>query len=350
MKHLVRILGFAALFALLGLGASRLVIDVPPHAIGVRSSKWGGGIAARDFGAGLHLAVPGLHDWYLLDGTSQRIDYGPAKQVAARPALEIRTLDNNPVQVEATVTYRIRPGEAHALVGAGLEKAYQERAASTAEDVLRAELRRLSSEDWFDTDRRLAELARIKPLVAAALDELHLQLGDVLLHSSAFPASFEEKLQEKQIYYQKAELSKAQRAVENAQADAGLYSQQTESQEKQLVAEWDKRLQTARSESDRALAEVLPRAEAFARETRAQADLDYSRRIAEGQLELDRAKAEAERLRLGALSGDAGRMYVAKLAAENLRFESVELDAADPRVPLLFDLDEVMKTLIGGER
>jgi regulator of protease activity HflC (stomatin/prohibitin superfamily) len=355
VKHLARTLAFAALFALLGLGASHVTIRIPAQAVGVRSSKWGGGFEERDFAAGMHLAVPGLHDWYLLDGTSQRIDFGGPPEGAegatgaeARPALEIRTLDNNQVKIEATVTFRIRAGEAHELVRDGLELDYRRRAATTAEDVLRAELRHLSSEDWFDTERRLAEVARLAPLIDAELAALHLELGRVILHTSGFPASFEEKLQEKQIYYQKAELSKAKRAVEDAQADAGLFSAETESLEKQRLAEWNKTLQEARSAAERALAEVLPRAKAYERETRAQADLEHDRLIAEGRLAHERAQAEAERLRYEALAGEAGRLYIARLAAQNLAIESVEMDASDPRVPLLFDLDEVTKTLIGG--
>jgi len=349
VKALKRILAFAACFALLGFAATKLLVRVPPNALGVRVSKLGGGIEPRDFPCGLYLAVPGLHAWYMLDRVSQRIEFGPEPQREAdRPSLEIRTRDNNMVRIDATVTFRVRAGEAHQLVREGLEHDYRLRAASTVENVLRAELRNLSSEDWFDTARRLEELARIEPAIREAFAALHLELGHVLVHTSSFPGAFEQKLQEKQIYYQKALLSNAKRDVEDAQAQAGLTLKETESEEKKSLAEWDKRLQEARSESLIALAGIVPRAERYERETRAAADLAYDRMVAEGELALDRAEAEGQRLRVQALAGEGGRIYLAMLAAQKLNLASVELDSADPRVPLLFDLDAVMETLIGG--
>jgi regulator of protease activity HflC (stomatin/prohibitin superfamily) len=351
MKALLRILGFALAFALLGLAATKLVVRVPPNALAVRVSKLRGGVEPRDFTCGLYLSLPGLHAWYMLDGVSQRIAFGPhPDREGDRPSLEIRTRDNNTVQLESTVTYRVRPGEAHALVREGLEHDYRVRAASTVEDVLRAELRNLSSEDWFDTSRRLAELARIKPMIEEAFAALHLELGDVLIHSSAFPSAFEKKLQEKQIYYQQALLSNAERDVEDAQAEAGLTVTETESEEKKSLAEWNKRLQQARSESLIELSEIMPRSERYEKETHASADLSYGRLVGEGELELERAKAEGERLRVEALAGEGGRVYLAMRAAEVLTLESVELDAGDPRVPLFFDLDQMTRILIGGPR
>ncbi len=349
MKALGRILAIGLVLALLGLGATKLVVRVPAHALGVRSSKLGGGIEARDFPCGLYLALPGLHAWYLLERTSQRVEFGPDSDAFdQRPSLEIRTRDNNTVRIDATVTYRILPGEANRIVREGLEHDYRQRAASTVEDVLRAELRNLSSEEWFDTTRRLEELARIEPAIRSAFAALHLELGDVLIHSSTFPTAFEQKLQEKQIYYQKAQLSSAKRDVEDALARVGLMQKETESEEKKSLAEWNKRLQEARSQSQIALAEVVPQAERDAREKRALADLAYGRLTAEGELALERAASDGERLRIEALAGESGRIYLAMLAARGLNLSSVELDASDPRVPLLFDLDGVVKTLIGG--
>ena len=348
MKGLLRTLVFAVVFALLGLGAARATIRIPPEAIGVRASKWGGGIESKDFGCGLYLALPGRHDWYLLDAGSQTLGFGPGfAGEGGRPTLEIRTQDNNTVKIEASVTFRIRSGQAHSILREGLETEYRRRAASTVEDILRAELQSLTSEDWFDTDRRLAELARIEPLIDAAFAELHLELGHVMLHSSSFPAAFEEKLQEKQVINQLTLLEDAKRDLQDAEAVAGMISKETESEEKRYLAEADKRLQEERSTAGLEISRIIARANRYQGEVRAQADLEYERLVAEGQLELDRALAESERLHLEALSGDGGRLYLAREAAQNLKVASVDLDASDPRVPLLLDLDELSELLIG---
>ncbi|MEM7306436.1 MAG: SPFH domain-containing protein [Planctomycetota bacterium] len=347
MTALSRTLGFAAFFALAGLGGAKATIRISPETIGVRASKWGGGIEPRDFGCGMYLALPGRHDWYLLEAGSQTLDFGPNPAHGERASLEIRTLDNNTVKVEATVTFRIRPGEGHSILREGLETEYKSRAASTVEDVLRAELRNLSSEDWFDTDRRRTEVARIEPLIESAFAELHLELGHVLIHNSSFPAAFEEKLQEKQVYNQLALLENAKRGVQDAEAEAGMISMETESAEKRDKAEAGKLLQEAKSTAGLAISEIVARAKRYDGETRAQADLEYERLVVEGQSELDRAKAEGERLRLEALATPGGRVYLAREAARNLNIDSVELDASDPRMPLLLDLDQLSDLLIG---
>ncbi len=350
MKHLFRVLLFAAVFALLGRGAAHVLVRIPAGTVGVRAVKWGGGIEERDFGCGLELGIPGLHEWYLLEAGSLALSFAAKpSQPGDRGPLEIRTRDNNSVKIEATIAYRIRAGEAHMLVREGLEKDFKRRARSTVEDALRAELGNLTSEDWFDTDRRLAELARIEPLIDDAFGEFHLDLLSLQIHSSTFPAAFEEKLQEKQVYAQTAKLSAAKRLVEDAGAEAGRIIKETEAAEKKALAEADKRLQEEKSASLLAVTTITARASRYDRETRAQADLRYERLVAEGQLALDQASAEGERLRLAALAGDGGELYLAREAARNLRIDRVELDATDPRVPLLLDLDELSGILIGGE-
>ena len=353
MKALLRTLIFALVFAGLGLAAARATVRVPAQAVGVRASKWGGGVETRDYTCGLYRSAPGLDQWYMLEAGFQTLTFGGEVQdgtAGRRLALEIRTQDNNTVKIDATVTYRIRRGEAHRIVLDGLQTEYRLRAALTVEDILRSELQNLSSEDWFDTDLRRAEIARIQPRIAEAFRVLHLELGDILIHSSSFPASFETKLQEKQILAQLALLESAKSALEDAKGVAELISAQTESEIKRTVADADKRLQEVRSATGLEITTILARAERYQRETKAQANLTYDRLVAEGKLELDRAAAEGERLALEALASEGGRMYLASEAATKLKIDHVELDATDPRVPLLLDLDQLTSLLIGGTR
>ena len=171
----------------------------------------------------------------------------------------------------------------------------------------------------------------------------------MLIHAATFPANFEEKLQEKQVSHQMSLLYQAQRDVEDAEAQVGLISAQTESELKRYVAEANKLLEEVRSASLLEKTEILMRASLYDRETRAAADLAHAQLVSEGQLALDRARAEADRLRLEALAGDGGRIWLAARAAEKLKIDTVELDASDPRVPLLLDVDELSGLLIGGD-
>lgn len=347
---LLRTLTFGLLFTVLTLGSTRLVARVAPGHIGVRTSKWGGGISAEDFDTGFHLALPMIHEWTMLDAGTHVVSFTRDVRVPEdRPSLEIRTKDNNSVKIDVTVTYRIRRGEAHRVVASGLAVDYRPRARSTVEDILRAELGALTSEDWFSTERRLQELERIAPIVDAAFAQFHLELGDILIHSASFPANFEQKLQEKQISYQMSLLFQAQRGVEDAEAEVGMISAQTQSEEKKYVAEANRLLEEVRTENLLEVTRILAGASQADRETRAQADAEYARLVSEGQLEVERAQADAEATRLAALGGDGGRIWLAARAAEKLKLDTVELDASDPRVPLLLDVGELAQLLIGKE-
>ena len=54
-------------------------------------------------------------------------------------------------------------------------------------------------------------------------------------------------------------------------------------------------------------------------------------------------------MRNQALNTLGGRIYLARLAAENLRFESVTLNSNDPAIPSILDVDGLVKMLVGED-
>ena len=67
----------------------------------------------------------------------------------------------------------------------------------------------------------------------------------------------------------------------------------------------------------------------------------------EAALALSAAEDLRESLFSRAQNSDAGRLYVASLAAKNLNIDRVMLDASDAGTPSIIDLDELVGLLLG---
>jgi len=340
-----------ALMVVAILGGSLLFERVPPATIGVKQNLLGGGVVEHDYPMGFHLGVAGVHRWTRLDARTHFLNYSEAGEDDGeqnRPALEIRTKDNNSAFFDVTVTYRIKPGEGHRIVMAGNQLKYRMQADTAITAVLRAELAQLSSEEVYDTDTRLALVERAMPKLVEAMSEYHLEPGRFLIRAVNFPAQYEEKLLRKQLTYQQKLLAVAKTSVNVKRAETEGYSTESGAMVKKKTAEWDLKLETARAQNTVEVATILAEAEKYAVELQAETDADYETAIAEGQLAIEKAEALRNELRNQALDTVGGRIYLAQQAAENLQFESVTLNSNDPAVPSILDIDALVELLMGA--
>lgn len=330
---------------------------VEPYEIGVRLDRWGDGVVEHDYGTGFHLGIAGVHDWHRLDrrthfvtfsetGVRSREDLGNSLE---RPPLEIRTKDDNPLSVDVTVSYRIKEGEAHLLVAEGLMTSYRERVVSTMVRVLREELAKLDPPDFVNTDARLLRAEETLAELELALDEYHVVPESVLIRAVRFYESYEAKLQDTQLRQQLSQLETSKQAVEEALAKTGIIEKETGRLEKEKIGEWDQTLQRLQSEMEIEIASVLGEALKFDLRTRAGADAEHQKLVAEGDFALAEVEALRDELRNAALDTVGGRIYQARSAAENLRFGDVTLNSNDPAVPSIIDIDALTRLLIGSE-
>jgi hypothetical protein len=334
---------------------------VGPTEIGVKRMLVGGvGVVEQDYDAGFHLGITGVHRWdflprgthflHFVDNAGRETD----TTVWEKP-LKIRTTDQNVTELDVTVPYRIREGEAHLIVGDGLRMEYRRRVTEIIKDVLRAQLAQLTSEDLQDTETRLLRAREIVPLLNESLAKYHVVVdqgsegepGAVLIRRVSFQPEYEQKLQEKQYLRQLANLDQAQGLVANEEKVTNSIEKQIGAAEAKLTAEWDKRFQEETSRYEVLIAEIHAKARVYESTTKAAADADYLKLVAEGQLALDQARALRDQLRNEALGTRGGRIFLALKAAENLDVASVTLNSNDPRVPLVMDLDELTGVLIG---
>ena len=325
---------------------------VPPATIAVKQSQWGGGgIEAKDYSMGFHVGVSGIHKWHFLDARTHFLNYARDndrnRSGESRPALDIRTKDNNKAFFDLTVTYRIIPGRGHEIVAQGNQLKYRGQADFAVQTVLRAELAKLASEEIYSTDTRLGVVEKAMPALILEMGKHKLEPITVLIRAVNFPETYETKLTEKQLTYQMRLLAESQKLVEDAQAKTDGLAAEIEAKEKEKGGDWDKELQEARSNNEVAIAVILAEATKYDKKLRAEADADYETFIAEGNLAIAKAEALRNELRNKALDTVGGSIYLAQQAAENLQFDTVTLNSNDPSVPSILDIDEMVKLLVG---
>lgn len=352
--RLIKLLGLALGVAIAALVSLSLFFErVNPYEIGVRLDRWGGGVVAKDYGAGFHLGIAGLHEWHRIDRRTHFITFSKTEgslplegNSMACPALEIRTQDN-PASVDVSVTYRIKSGEGHRIVAEGLKENYRDRVMSTVVQVLREELAKLAPQDFVNSAVRLERADEALSELRAALFQFHVEPENLLIRAVRFSESFEEKLQDTQLRPQLALLEKAKQAVEEALTITGRLEKDIERREKEKRGEWDKKLQEHGSRNQVAIAEILGEAKKYDLRRRAEADAAHRTMVAEGGLALAEAEALRDELRNAALDTPGGRILQARAAAQNLHFGEVTLNSNDPAVPTIIDIDAFVELLVG---
>jgi hypothetical protein len=319
---------------------------VEPGTVGVRVRHWGGGLQRADLDPGLYWDLPGTCRWFHIPTTTRFASFG-LPGAAAGP-LEIRTADENPARLKLIVPYRIDAGSAWRLVDSGLLAEVEERMQDVVEDVLRQQFGSLASEEWFDAGARQELVERSLPVLRNACASLHTVPERILLHEVGFSKEFETNLQKKQLAFQKERRAEAEGQVAGVRSSLDLEKKRTEAQAASIRAGVHKQMAELRAVEELALAEIGARAATYAIQTRATADVAYAGAIAEGQLAVENARAGSERLRLGALNSEGGRLLLAREAAQSFRFGKVVLDSNRPDVPLILDVDSLVKLLTPG--
>ncbi|GAB4511762.1 MAG: hypothetical protein Tsb0020_29630 [Haliangiales bacterium] len=221
-----------------------LFTTIEPGSVGVRQSALSG-VSETDLEPGWHLRVPGVHKVIVLPSRYQLLDY--VDDEGGNRALQIRTKDNNIVTLDVTVPYRIRPGQAFALVKDGNHLAdtdgfrYQRLARETVVSVLREQLAVLDSESFYSTQKRLDVAAATLERLNQSLAERQLEAEAVLIRAVKFRDDYEKQLQQIQLNEQNKLLDEASERVAAQQQELDSYAQGTRALTAAREQDWIKR-------------------------------------------------------------------------------------------------------------
>ena len=246
MKGLIRISAAICIGALLLWLLPVIFLDpVAPGEIGVRQSGLSG-VGDEDLEPGWHWSLPGIHKVIILPSNYQFLDYTD-DDVGPQQPLQIRTKDNNIVQLDVSVPVRIIPGRAHILVKSGnhLRDAdgryrFQRLAEDTTVSVLRERLADLDSKGFYSTEKRLAVATATLEILNKSLEDLHIEAEAVLIRAVKFRAEYENQLQQIQLNEQNKLLDQAQQKVAAEQQTLDNYVQGTNAQAAAREQNWIK--------------------------------------------------------------------------------------------------------------
>lgn len=348
---------------------------VPVRTYGVKQHIWAGGVVPEDYETGFRLGITGIHKWHMLPSSTHFLEFVAADELQGvrteasprglfprttlpsdlstpiytrAPALEIRNRDGNVVTVDVSVPYKIIEKMAHKIVEDGLKAFYMERVKATVESVLREVLPEMSNDDLIETEKRLTTSAKTLAKLNEKLLQFHVKAEAVLIRRVAFPAEYEAKLQQKQLFTQQGRLNQAETLKLVEVLRTGTIEKEIAAAESLSNAEWEKKKESLRAEYAVQIATINAEILKYSARTRAEADAKYEIKLAEGKLAMDKAEALLTQLRSEALATTGGNIYVARQAAENLKVGRVTLNASDPRVPLFLDLHSLAEMLLGN--
>ncbi|MFT5734235.1 MAG: hypothetical protein ACJA2W_000937 [Planctomycetota bacterium] len=348
----IRIGGVAAALTAITVSALKATTQtVLPTEIAVLQKDWGSsaGIVPEDIGPSKRFVIPGLTTLHRLDRRIQFVRFGMESEGNEHPSLELRTPDDLEVRAGAVVPYRIIEEEAHRLVEDGIRSTYPSLARATTERVLLEVLGSLRREEWSSVDAREAVEQSALLAIREGLAPFHLEPLGVYLSSTWFPPEFEVEMMEQKLLEQRI-LTDAMLARRD-ESNYELFTERevVESAEAALAAELDFEIERERSQLRAGVREVEAAASSYAFERKTEANNLHDKAQTSGRLKIDEAEALRERLLNEALESEGGRVMIAREAAENLKFKTVKLDANNPDVPSVLDLDALIEMLLGSQ-
>lgn len=248
MKGLAKIARLYCIVVLvLWIGPKACLATIEPDEIGVRQSNISG-VDDEDLGPGWALRIPGVHRMIRLPRRYNFLDY-TGDDVGPQDSLQIRTVDNNIVVVDVSVPYHITPGEGFHVVEKGNHREEREdflRLQRLAEDttvsVLRERLAKLTSAEWYDTERRREVAEETLGVLNESLSDYNVTAKVVLIRSVTFRTEYEKQLQQIQLNEQIKLLDLARTPVANKQQELDQYQQGTKALAAAREQSWAARL------------------------------------------------------------------------------------------------------------
>lgn len=310
---------------------------VPPGHFGVRQITFGPGRGFSVVGLepGFHWSLPQHSPIHVFPETVQILNFNRSGEDAPGTvtfgSLEINTTDGAVVDVDLSVLYRLydRPdsagthgGPADLITNIGSEKSqWQNYIKRVVDDEIRRGLGQLAAGRFYDPKAREGQIRIAQAATSAGLAKYGIAVDALLLRRYTYRAEqIDRAIFSKNLQNQEERLNVA--SGKWAQAKAEL---------ERVAAEWDAQIKTLQVSGENQALVLRSKGELSEKENRAL-----------GDLEVAKAKAEIDKLRVEALAHSAGaEIFVAREMTPLLgSLKGGVVSSVDP-----YDLDAWMKRL-----
>jgi regulator of protease activity HflC (stomatin/prohibitin superfamily) len=256
------------------------------------------------------------HEFYVLEKTLQTLD------MTGKKSLKIKTIDGSDVYVALKVQYRINGDQAEEVLStSGPSDQYKRKwARDYTRSICRDHLGELTTEEFYDSSKRNAQIVKAKQEAKERLQRFGIQIDDIVVpQKPRFYAKYEELIKKKKLADQ-AVLEEQSKALAAEQVKETAKVDETAKKNvaiEQFRGEMEKTIIQARAEAER----VKRAAEAYYKQTTVGADAEYYRLQKQAEATLAEKKAEAQGIEAlkKALEGEGGRNMVKMEYAKKLK-------------------------------
>jgi len=338
-----KIKGAIILLAVIIVAYNSLFEYVKPNEFGIKVIKIGynRGVQQQVYQTGLHLVLPfGMQHMYKLPRDLQVLELTNYPKTASqyariKSAAHIQTSDGFFVDVDVSIIYRIiDPYKVFTIIGPG--RLYEDNGIiPKAEPTLKDSLGQLTTEDFFNSPKRVAKSEMTKQKLNRELESKGMKVEHVLVRYFKYSDEIQKNIEEKKLKDQLVfkNQAEARAAIENA------------------------KLTRIVQEGKVTVAVELEKGKAYVTRKKAEKDLYYRKKIAEADLLVKLADAEKIRLKNKALRGKGAERMVGLKMAEVLKGLNVIIlpsDGPDGVNPLdlnkSLELFDVRKKIKKGAR
>ncbi len=333
-------------------GVRFMIIRVEIDQIGVKTTIWGirRGVVQKDYKPGWHRFIRKIESWDLFDGTVQTLNLtrearDKEGKLESRE-IRIRTADDYDVTVDIIVKYQIMKGKANKIrqeIGPG--NRYKIFVESEAKDVARSVLGKMTEKNLYNPDEKRKRAEEAKILLAKQLETRHVKVVEWLILDMRFDAQLERKIKNVKLAELDELLNVAKERAVDKRGITQTIDASTEALAQKIQSDKDGQIVALKAAMDVKVTEIVASANKYMIEQKAEGDHYSHVRHAAGELLVDRAKAEGERLRRLAMTGLGGDLIVALEAARNINLADVVVSTQDMD---LLDVDQMIIKLGAG--
>ena len=328
-----------------------LFIKIDLGQTGVRTQQYSilgkKGVVLEDFGPGWHRNLPLLDIWKIFDSTVQTTEFTTEQErqqtrkiysflsstsrkyldttpVGGPGQVELKSKDGYTVRLDATVKYRVKPGEVHKLYKElGSEARYKGIVRDQVQKVIRDIFGTMRTEQFYDPDVRRSKTSEGTEVLTVVLAENSIELIEILIRDIAFDPTYERKILDKKLADQDVELNKSRALAEERKGETNRIGAETEAKVRVIEEELKAKQLTMRAETDKQIAQINADARLTAAKLKADADLYKAELVAKGTLLEKEAQAEGESLKAIALNTPGGGNLVAFELVEQLNLGEI---------------------------